>query len=123
MFEIQSKIFLKMICRFLLHIDYRQESNNVKYIGEKIVTTKEKEKLLFEEWKEKQKHPYFISDGILDEEEWNNQSCKILYVLKEANWENADADLCEFLLSERSSSYCISIKINHLLCRCVHGQL
>lgn len=69
------------------------------------MTTKEKEKLLFEEWKEKQKHPYFISDGILDEEEWNNQSCKILYVLKEANWENADADLCEFLMSERSSSY------------------
>ena len=45
-----------------------------------------------EEWKTKQEHPYFISDGVLDEEEWKRQSCKVLFVLKEANWENANAD-------------------------------
>lgn len=66
---------------------------------------KEKERTLFEEWKIKQEHPYFISDGVLDEEEWKRQSCKVLFVLKEANWENANADLCDFLLSESSSSY------------------
>jgi len=69
------------------------------------VGIKEKERTLFEEWKTKQGHPYFISDGVLDEEEWKRQSCKVLFVLKEANWENANADLCDFLLSESSSSY------------------
>lgn len=69
------------------------------------VGIKERERALFEEWKTKQGHLYFISDGVLDEEEWKRQSCKVLFVLKEANWENANADLCDFLLSESSSSY------------------
>ena len=66
---------------------------------------KEKEKVLFARWKEERGYKYFISDGILDEDEWNRQTYKILFVLKEANWENGNADLCEFLLSESSPSY------------------
>lgn len=66
---------------------------------------KEKEKELFARWRTERGYKYFISDGVLDEAEWNKQSCKILFVLKEANWENSNADLCEFLLSESSPSY------------------
>lgn len=66
---------------------------------------KEQEKELFARWKTERGYKYFISDGIIDESEWNKQSCKILFVLKEANWENGNADLCEFLLSESSPSY------------------
>lgn len=42
---------------------------------------------LFEEWKEKHKsagHKYFISDGIVNEAEWENVSPKICFFLKEA---------------------------------------
>ncbi len=66
---------------------------------------KEKEKILFSRWKAERGYKYFISDGIFNENEWNKQSYKILFVLKEANWENGNADLCEYLLSERSQSY------------------
>lgn len=66
---------------------------------------KERERLLFEEWREKQGYPCFMSDGVFDEEEWNKQTYKILFVLKEANWENGNVDLCEYLLSEPKSSY------------------
>ena len=66
---------------------------------------KEKERELFLRWKLERGYQHFISDGILDEAEWNKQKYKILFVLKEANWENGNADLCEFLLSESSSSY------------------
>lgn len=66
---------------------------------------KEQEKELFARWQTERGYKYFISDGVLDEVEWNKQSYKILFVLKEANWETGNADLCEFLLSESSSSY------------------
>lgn len=66
---------------------------------------KEKEMKLFSKWRIERKYKYFISDGIMDEVEWNKQAYKILFVLKEANWENGDEDLCKFLLSEKSSSY------------------
>lgn len=66
---------------------------------------KECEKNLFEQWRQERGYKYFISDGVLDENEWNKQNYKILFVLKEANWENANADLCEFLLSESSPTY------------------
>lgn len=66
---------------------------------------KDKERELFNEWKAAQGYSYFISDGILDENEWNKQDYKILFVLKEANWEGGNTDLCEFLLSEASPTY------------------
>lgn len=66
---------------------------------------KEKEFELFSRWRKERGYEYFISDGILDEIEWNKQDYKILFVLKEANWKNGNADLCEFLLSEKSASY------------------
>lgn len=66
---------------------------------------KEQEKELFSRWKNERGYKYFISDGVLDEAEWNKQGYKVLFVLKEANWENGNADLCDFLLSESSSSY------------------
>jgi len=66
---------------------------------------KEREKELFDKWKKERDYKYFITDGVLDETEWKNQDYKILFVLKEANWENANADLCEFLLSESSPTY------------------
>lgn len=66
---------------------------------------KEKEKELFSKWKKAKGYKYFISDGIFDENEWNKQTCKILFILKEANLENSNVDLCEYLLSEKSSTY------------------
>lgn len=66
---------------------------------------KEKELELFSRWKAERGYKEFISDGILDETEWSKQEYKILFVLKEANWENGNVDLCEFLLSECSPSY------------------
>ena len=69
------------------------------------MSIKEKEQVLFSAWKEKQGYEYFISDGVFNEEELNKQKYRILFVLKEANWENATADLCELLLSEKSSGY------------------
>lgn len=66
---------------------------------------KEQEQKLFEIWKNERGYQYFISDGIFDENEWNNQTYKILFVLKEANWKNGNVDLCKYLLSEKSSGY------------------
>ena len=66
---------------------------------------KDREQLLFAEWKEKRQYDYFVSDGVFDEDELNRQKYRLLFVLKEANWENASVDLCEFLLSEKSSEY------------------
>lgn len=66
---------------------------------------KEQEKELFSKWKNEQGYQYFISDGVFDEVEWNQQKYKVLFVLKEANWTNGNTDLCEFLLSEKSPSY------------------
>lgn len=69
------------------------------------MSIKQQENLLFEEWKKKQGYSYFISDGVFDEDEWNRQDYKILFVLKEANWENGNVDLCKYLLSEPKSPY------------------
>ena len=66
---------------------------------------KEKEQQLFSEWKCEREYSSFIADGILNEKIWNEQSLKITFVLKEANWINGNVDLCEFLLSEPKGSY------------------
>ena len=67
---------------------------------------KEKERELFKKWRSERKYSSFMADGLFDEETWIEQDIKILYVLKEANWENGDTDLCEYLLSEpRRSGY------------------
>lgn len=66
---------------------------------------KETEKELFNEWKTNRGYDSFLEDGVFDEETYNNQNIKILYVLKEANWENGNCDLCEYLLSEVSKNY------------------
>ncbi len=69
------------------------------------MTIKDKEKKLFLEWRKEKGYQYFMSDGLFDEDEWMQQDIKLLFILKEANWENGDTDLCEFLLSETSSEY------------------
>lgn len=66
---------------------------------------KEKERQLFESWKKIRAYDSFMKDGLFDEQEWKKQTVKILYVLKEANWENGNEDLCEYLLSEKSPTY------------------
>lgn len=66
---------------------------------------KEKEKQLFDTWKNDRTYTSFMADGLFDEHEWEKQSIKILYVLKEANWENGNTDLCKYLLSEKSPTY------------------
>lgn len=65
---------------------------------------KELEKKLFERWRNEQNYPNFMADGLFDEETWNGQHIKILFVLKEANWPDGDIDLCEYLLSEPEHS-------------------
>ena len=65
----------------------------------------DKQTELFARWRRTPGHEYFISDGIFDEAEWSRQTYKVLYVLKEANWENANVDLCQALLSEQLPTY------------------
>lgn len=66
---------------------------------------KETEKKLFKRWQQARGYSSFMADGVFDESSWLAQDLRILYVLKEANWENGNEDLCEYLLSERSSTY------------------
>ena len=40
---------------------------------------------LFVEWKKERNYKYFISDGIIDEEKFEKQEKKILFILKEVN--------------------------------------
>ncbi len=68
-------------------------------------TTIDRQTELFTRWRTAPGHEYFISDGIFDEAEWERQGYKVLFVLKEANWERANVDLCQWLLSEQSSTY------------------
>lgn len=65
---------------------------------------KEKERELFQKWRSEQGYPNFMADGLFDEETWNKQNIKILFVLKEANWPDGDLDLCAYLLSEPEHS-------------------
>lgn len=66
---------------------------------------KEKERQLFQYWKATQGYSSFISDGVFDEALWEQQSVKVTFVLKEANWENGNIDLCRWLLEEHKGSY------------------
>lgn len=66
---------------------------------------KEAEKQLFKQWKADKQYDSFLEDGVFDEESWQRQTIKILFILKEANWEGGNTDLCEYLLSERSATY------------------
>ena len=81
---------------------------------------KEQEKQLFSSWEKDHTFDLFLKDGIFDEDEWNNQPIKILYVLKEANFKTNNQeknkkdtltisdfcnDLCNYLLSEKSPTY------------------
>lgn len=65
---------------------------------------KQKQENLFQEWKETRKDESFVKDGIFCPETWLEQERKILFVLKEANWEWANADLCRWLLDGGSST-------------------
>lgn len=69
------------------------------------MSIKEREKNLFKRWKEERGYTSFVSDGVFDEEIWNQQKIKITFVLKEANWENCTVDLCKWILSEPKSTY------------------
>ena len=62
---------------------------------------------LFERWKSEKGYTLFISDGIFDTKTWQSQALKVLYVLKEANWEGGcpEKGLCNYLLSEESPTY------------------
>lgn len=73
--------------------------------GDFMINLKQKEDELFQEWKEKRGYQYFIKDGVFNEPVWVQENRKILFVLKEANWENDNEDLCEWLLSETSPTY------------------
>lgn len=66
---------------------------------------KEQERQLFQRWKAEQSYSSFISDGIFDESLWAQQPVKVTFVMKEANWENGNADLCQWLLEEHKGSY------------------
>lgn len=62
---------------------------------------KEQEKQLFQRWQSERGYPYFISDGVFDEMTWSAETLKITFVLKEANWRNGSADLCEWILKNK----------------------
>ncbi len=66
-----------------------------------------REENLFLKWQNARKYPAFTLDGVFDEETYNKQEVKILYILKEANWKECNfvLNLKEWLLSEKSSTY------------------
>ena len=69
------------------------------------MTIKEQEELLFNRWKSSRKYQHFIADGVFDEAEWQNQKRRIVFVMKEANWKDDSADMCEWVMSEESPTY------------------
>lgn len=77
----------------MLHILFNKIINNPSIIGRVILYgdrmgIQEQENLLFSKWKKimnLDKDKFFVEDGIVDEESWNNAPLKILYLLKEAN--------------------------------------
>lgn len=52
---------------------------------------------LFKNWITTRMYNYFIKDGVIDEETFLKQKTKILFVLKEANCQNGNADFREEL--------------------------
>ena len=61
---------------------------------------KELENVLFSEWREivrKQASAIFVSDGIVDQAEWEMASVKVLYLLKEVNGADSEWDERDYL--------------------------
>jgi len=70
-----------------------------------MLSLKEQERLLFDRWKAERQYTSFLCDGVPNEQRWNEQTVKITFVLKEANWLGGNEDLCQFLLEEHKGSY------------------
>ncbi|MDR2295182.1 MAG: hypothetical protein LBD95_00130 [Clostridiales Family XIII bacterium] len=64
-----------------------------------------KQEELFKEWQETRHYDYFVKDGIFDPKIWGEQKCKLLFVLKEANWEGENVDLRSWIMGEQSPTY------------------
>ena len=62
----------------------------------------EKQTELFDRWQSEQGYPYFIKDGVFDEKTWNGEPLKITFILKDANWPNANENLCDHVLNGHS---------------------
>lgn len=62
----------------------------------------EKQSQLFDRWQKEQGYPFFVRDGIFDEEIWKDEPLKITFVLKEANWRSENVSLCRHILNGRS---------------------
>lgn len=65
-------------------------------------TIREQENELFSQWIDKPGYTYegeqdFVPDGVVDEEEWNKQDMKILFLLKEVNGQGHGWTLTDFL--------------------------
>lgn len=65
---------------------------------------REKEYELFKKWKMDQKYDTFVNDGVFSPEQWEKEKIKIIFFMKEPNWEG-DGDLIEWILSEKSPTY------------------
>lgn len=71
------------------------------------MSIKDKEAKLLTTWKLERGYPIFTFDGVFDEETYLKQATKVLFVLKEADWPDANEDvhLVDYLLSEISPTY------------------
>lgn len=78
----------------------------------------EQENLLFVKWKNKLKlanNEFFIEDGLVDEENWNNASLKVLYLLKEVNGAEEDWDERDYLKNYTADYVTKSQTINTII--------
>lgn len=71
------------------------------------MTVFEQEQCLFIDWKKQRNYVSFTYDGIFDYDTYFKQKIRILYVLKEADWQDYQGDfqLKDYLLSEVSPTY------------------
>lgn len=67
------------------------------------ITNKENE--LFKQWQTAKNYKIFAKDGVVNPEQWELESYRILYILKEVNYDKPDFDLRDFLKTGGSPTY------------------
>lgn len=66
---------------------------------------KKQQDQLFDRWQTERGYPFFVRDGVFDEDTWEAEPLKITFILKEANWQNENVPLCEWVLNQESNPW------------------
>ena len=77
----------------------------IRIEGDNFMSTKEKEDALFTRWKQyvqQSSDSFFVTDGIVNEDTWNQAPLKVMYFLKEVNGADTEWDERDYLLNYNS---------------------